>query len=278
MAINHFFFESRYLQGNTYVDVILPDLPRRLTAEEFYRSGAKYPVLWLLHGTHGDASDWQRRTCIEHYACERNVIVVMPSAQNSNYSNWENYAIGYNMYDFVLKELMPIIYGWYPASDKPEDNYIAGLSMGGRGTMKFAFNHPELFHKAAILSACPVDYSQLSPDNPNPVLNTTNYRMKNIIDNAGGLEKFLDSYENLWAICEEKGPKGELPELMFAVGTEDTLIYENLKIFKAHMDELGFKPYYYVVEGYRHEWRFWNVAIEKALDFFGLEKTGDSVF
>ena len=44
------------------------------------------------------------------------------------------------------------------------------------------------------------------------------------------------------------------------------------------MDELGFKPYYYVVEGYRHEWRFWNVAIEKALDFFGLEKTGDSVF
>ena len=65
---------------------------------------------------------------------------------------------------------------------------------------------------------------------------------------------------------------------MFAVGTEDTLIYENLKIFKAHMDELGFKPYYYVVEGYRHEWRFWNVAIEKALDFFGLEKTGDSVF
>ena len=154
MAMTQFFFESEYLRGNTYVDVILPDLPGRLTPEQFYRSGVKYPVLWLLHGTHGDASDWQRRTCIEHYACERNVIVVMPTAQNSNYSNWENYAIGYNMYDFVLKELMPIIYGWFPASDKREDNYIAGLSMGGRGTMKFAFNHPELFHKAAILSAC----------------------------------------------------------------------------------------------------------------------------
>jgi len=76
MALSQFFFESRYLRGNTYVDVILPDLPERLDTEEFYRSGAKYPVLWLLHGTHGDASDWQRRTCIEHYACERNVIVV----------------------------------------------------------------------------------------------------------------------------------------------------------------------------------------------------------
>jgi len=182
------------------------------------------------------------------------------------------------MYDFILKELMPIIYGWFPASDKPEDNYIAGLSMGGRGTMKFAFNHPELFHKAAILSACPVDYSTLSPDNPNPVLNTNNYRMKNIIDNAGGLEKFLDSYENLWKICEEKGPKGELPDLFFAVGTEDTLIYENMKVFKAHMDEIGFHPVYYVEPGYRHEWRFWNLAIEKALDWFGLGKTGDSKF
>ena len=66
MALTQFFFESRYLQGNTYVDVILPDLPRRLSAEEFYRNGVKYRVLGLLHGTHGDASDWQRRTCIEH--------------------------------------------------------------------------------------------------------------------------------------------------------------------------------------------------------------------
>ena len=57
MAMTQFFFESEYLRGNTYVDVILPDLPGRLTPEQFYRSGVKYPVLWLLHGSHGDASD-----------------------------------------------------------------------------------------------------------------------------------------------------------------------------------------------------------------------------
>ena len=44
------------------------------------------------------------------------------------------------------------------------------------------------------------------------------------------------------------------------------------------MDALGFHPYYYIEEGYRHEWRFWNLAIEKALDWMGLEKTGDSKF
>lgn len=37
MAMTQFFFESEYLRGNTYVDVILPDLPGRLTPEQFYR-------------------------------------------------------------------------------------------------------------------------------------------------------------------------------------------------------------------------------------------------
>ena len=67
-----------------------------------------------------------------------------PSAMNSNYSNWPDTMMGYNMYDYFTKELMPLIYGWFPVSDKREDNFIAGLSMGGRGTIKFAVNYPEL--------------------------------------------------------------------------------------------------------------------------------------
>ncbi len=39
MALTHFFFESRYLQGNTYWAVILPHLPRRVSAENFTATG-----------------------------------------------------------------------------------------------------------------------------------------------------------------------------------------------------------------------------------------------
>lgn len=50
MSILTYNFESEYLKNNHEVTVILPDKPRALTPEEFYRSGRKYKVLWLLHG------------------------------------------------------------------------------------------------------------------------------------------------------------------------------------------------------------------------------------
>ena len=102
MSLLTYTFESQYLNGNTQVSVVLPDKPRGISPEAFYRSGKRYKVLWLLHGTCGDNSDWIRRTNIELYAAEKNLAVVMPSALNSNYSNWEDTMLGYHMYDLSL--------------------------------------------------------------------------------------------------------------------------------------------------------------------------------
>lgn len=280
MSLVQFFFESRFLQGNTMVDVILPDLPRRLQPEEFYRNGAKYPVLWLLHGTFGDCTDWQRRTSIELYATDRNVIVVMPSALNSNYSNWPNMMTGYNCYNYITEELMPLIHGWFPASDKREDNFIAGLSMGGRATIKFAVNYPEKFAAMAALSAAPSDWSEMGPDNPNATLNTNAPRLRNSIANAGGLDNYLHSEENTWEIINQKAKTGELPRLMFACGLDEGSLVDRVLRFKEHAEkDLGLTDiHYFFLPGYHHEWRFWDKAIQEALDFFGLEPTGDSVF
>ena len=106
MAYLEFDFESAYLQGNTQISVILPDRKRSMTPEEFYGSGRKYKVLWLLHGTFGDHSDWIRKSRIELFACERDLVVVMPSGLNANYANWENFSIGYNMYDYFFSKML----------------------------------------------------------------------------------------------------------------------------------------------------------------------------
>ena len=152
MSLIQFNFESQYLGNNHEISVILPDKPRGKSPAEFYRSGAKYKVLWLLHGTFGDHSDWVRKSNIELYACEKDLIVVMPSALNSNYANWPSFGTGFNMYDYIFEELMPLIYGWFPASDKREDNFVAGLSMGAMGTMKCALGHPEMYAAALCMS------------------------------------------------------------------------------------------------------------------------------
>ena len=110
------------------------------------------------------------------------------------------------MFDYLTEELMPLIYGWLPVSDKREDNYIAGLSMGGRGTIKFAVNHPDKFAAAAVLSAAPVDFSLMSPGNPNMMLDCANPRTLASIENAGGLEAYQNSCENVWGHHRQAGP------------------------------------------------------------------------
>ena len=197
MALVQMNFESRYLNNNHEISIILPDMPRDKTPAEFYGSGKKYKVLWLLHGTFGDHTDWIRKSNIELYACEKDLIVVMPSALNSNYAEWAKFSIGFDMYHYLTEELMPLVYNWFPASDKREDNFIAGLSMGGRGTLVYALNHPEKFAAAAVLSSCPFNIAD--PNAP-----SLGARTQGSIDNRGGLEEYLASYENTWRIVDER--------------------------------------------------------------------------
>ncbi len=278
MSLLTYTFESQYLNGNTQVSVVLPDKPRGISPEAFYRSGKRYKVLWLLHGTCGDNSDWIRRTNIELYAAEKNLTVVMPSALNSNYSNWEDTMLGYHMYDYLTEELMPLIYGWFPVSDRREDNFIAGLSMGGRGTIKYAVNHPQRFAAAAVLSAAPVDLSRMRRGDPNLLLDLDNPRTVTTMKNAGGFDAFVHSNENVWAILDEKARTGELPRLMFACGEEDTVLYGLFLDFQRHAREIGLDAHWYSLPSYRHEWRFWDLGIQEALRFFGLDEEGGNPY
>lgn len=277
MSILTLNMESSYLKSNTEISVILPDIPPQMNPREFFESGEKYKVLWLLHGTFGDHSDWLRRTNIELYACEKNLAVVMPSALNSNYSDWPECMMGYNMYSYMTEELMPMIYNWFPISDKREDNFIAGLSMGGRGCIKFAVNYPEKFAAAAVLSAAPQNFHAFTDE----YLQSDDYfavRLRGMIDNAGGFEKFINSEENVWDIIDQLAPTGKLPRLLFAYGTKDTVIVERMKDFYQHAKDINLDAEFWTAEGYKHEWRFWDLAIQHSLDFFGLKDTGYSKF
>lgn len=265
MALSVLNFESKYLNGNTYVSIILPDRPRKTEPSDFYGGNKKYKVLWLLHGTFGDHSDWLRRSNIETYACERELIVVMPSVQNSDYSNWPKFACGFDAEKFLIDELMPLVYNWFPASDKREDNFIAGLSMGGQGAARYAAWYPEKFAAAAILSGSPNNWRELSDTwKAMP-------RTENQIEAEGGLDGLLASHTNIWDRIGELAGTGKLPKLYITSGTEDFLYEEWYLPFKQYALEIGLDATFEELEGYRHEWRFWDLTIQRALDFFGLE-------
>ncbi len=259
MSVVYMNFQSHYLHINHDISIILPDKPQNKLPREFYESGRKYKVLWLLHGAHGDHTDWLRKSKIELYARERDLVVVMPSAFNTGYSNWNNFAMGFSMWDYLTEELMPMVYGWFPVSDQRADNYVAGLSMGGGGTIKLAANYPEKFAAAAILSAAPRNPHEISQD-------ISGKHSQKLIDNAGSLEAYLASYENVWDKLADLTGKDVLPRLYFAMGTEDTW-YPGYVKFKQYAETINLKATFVEAPG-KHDWRFWDTYIEKALQFF----------
>ena len=270
MALVHLNLRSWCLSTNTDVEVILPSIRQGQNYEEYYRSGKKYPVLWLLHGTLGNYMDYIRRTNIELYATENDLIVVCPSALNSNYSNLTNITPPFNMFDFLTEELMPLIYGWFPASDKREDNFIMGLSMGARGTSKFIFNHPTKFAGAAMMSGTPTDTRWFLENDPDSAFFV---REKMTIDTVGGLEAYFNSYENVWDKVKDVAEMENPPKLYFCCGTNDG-VYPRYLHFKEYAQKIGLKATFDEREGYAHEWRFWELELQEALKFFGFDKRG----
>lgn len=265
-------FESQYLHGNTEVGVILPNPHPGLPLDACYDSNARYKVLWLLHGTTGDFSDWSRWSMLEVYANENDLAVVMPSTHNASYTNWPGFGGGYDVYDYIIKELMPMVYNWFPVSDKREDNFIAGLSMGALGALKFALTDPEKFAGAAMLSSCPhhYEYELTTPKG------AANHRYKNLFANAGGYEAFLASDDNCWRMFDEMIENADLPMLYFVEG-EDDEFFDFFSHFMEHVKERGFNVRIETIPGYTHEWRVWDLTLQRALKLFGFRVREDAV-
>ena len=113
-------------------------------------SWKRWPVIWLLHGEGESCGDWFRYTLLEEYAKQAGIAVVCPTIENSFGVNlkhgdpWENFLTG---------SLRQGLFSMFPLSEKREDNWIAGNSMGGYAALRLAFRHPELFAGAAAFDA-----------------------------------------------------------------------------------------------------------------------------
>ncbi|MBO6011509.1 MAG: hypothetical protein J6P71_06905, partial [Oscillospiraceae bacterium] len=87
-----------------------------------------------------------------------------------------------------------------------------------------------------------------------------------------GLDEYLASYENVWGRLE-KIPVGELPKLYVACGKTDKDVSPRFLKFREYIGELGHEALFEEFEQYGHEWALWDESIQRAFDYFGIEKT-----
>lgn len=244
MAQIHCNFFSYSLGYGVDITLLLPSMspcdmgdPEKRT----HRIPAKYPVLYLLHGHGNDYMSWNRFTSVERYAEERRIAVVTVSVGNKGYMNAE---YGECYYDLIAKELPEFLTANFPISRRKEDTYIAGASMGGYGALAHALGHPESYRAVGAFSPA-TDWGE----SPARIGHT--------------MPPMLDLYSLLKQdLAEEK----ELPEIYCCIGAQDFLI-ESMDRFHRRLDSLGIPHRYDRVEGYEHEWGFWDAQLPRFLDW-----------
>lgn len=257
MALIECNFFSETLGLSTAMNVILPENTMTQIGMENKKREGKHPTLFLLHGLSDDHTIWLRRTSIERYVSTLGIAVVMPSVDHSFYTNM---AYGKNYWTFLTEELPQVARSFFPLSDRREDNFVAGLSMGGYGAFKWALRHPEQFAAAASLSGA-LDMAARSK----------------LPDGNEGLFKLVYGDEDitntdldlLWLLKEKQKEDQPKPALYQACGTEDFLYEANMK-FKEVCDETDFDLTTDFGPG-DHEWGYWDEKIQAVLNWLPLE-------
>jgi carboxylesterase len=107
------------------------------------------PVLYLLHGMSDDDTIWLRRTSIERYAAPLGLAVVMPQVHRSFYTDQ---AYGGRYWTFLTEELPELVGSLFRVSDRREDTFVAGLSMGGALALRLAAKHGDAISGVVVVN------------------------------------------------------------------------------------------------------------------------------
>lgn len=269
MAIIEVNFISKCLMRTVTFNAIIPVDKFGPQAENAEQKPLK--TLYLLHGIFGNYTDWVNGTRIQAWAEANDLAVIMPSGENRFYLDDEKSGELYG--EFIGKELVEFTRKLFPLSDKREDTFIAGLSMGGYGAIRNGLKYAENFGCVIGLSAALEHDTWKDADNSAPIFTFRRNYYEAIFgeyDKVKGSDK--DPKALLLKLKEEGRP---VPKMYLCCGTEDDLVTAN-RDFRDFLNENGVDLTYVEGPG-KHDWVFWDTYIKKVLDWLPLNRTGAGI-
>jgi len=255
MALVRCDFFSDVLGLSTSMTVILPEETSSQIGLRGSARGGDPPVLYLLHGLSDDDTIWLRRTSIERYVAPLGLAVVMPQVHRSFHADEVH---GHRYWTFLSEELPALAGRFFRLSDRREDTFVAGLSMGGYGAFKWAMRQPGRFAAAASLSGA-LDLARLrrldaAQADPQP------------LDRVFGDRPISGTGDDLlWLLNQADAT---LPRLYLCCGTEDVLYEDNVTFRDACQAKrvpltVDFGPG-------GHDWDYWDAKIQDVLAWLPL--------
>ena len=232
MALIQMSFMAGSLSRYTDLSVYLPLDPQ---AGMDRAPRPRFRTLYLLHGYGGSDMDWVVNSRLVPLARRYGLAVVMPEGDNSFYLDFPERTENYHT--FISRELVDFTRKVFPLSDKREDTFIGGLSMGDGAAVRACFEDGDVFSKAAALS-------------PGLMLGEETKRLGH---NSDLYELYLQAKEN----------KKEISQLMITIGDRDPQLWMSRQ-FHAFLVKEGMDHRYEEGPG-AHDWDFWDGHLEEVL-------------
>lgn len=256
MALIRCDFFSEVLGLSTSMTVLLPQATSAQVGVTGVAARRHHPTLYLLHGLSDDDTIWVRHTSIERYVAPLGLAVVMPQVHRSFYMDE---LAGGRYWTFLTEELPAVAGSFFHLSDRREETFVAGLSMGGYGAFKWALRHPDRFAAAASLSGA-LDVAELQ-------------RTRAVEDLARRVfdgKMVTGTPEDLLTLLETTSP-ADAPPLYLACGTNDDLYEDNLR-FADLATRRGFPLAAHFTPGGEHDWAYWDARIQDVLAWLPLDR------
>lgn len=238
---------------------------------DYDASNRRYPVLYLLHGYGDDETGWTQfgEAHLIYDRCVENgesapMIIVMPDAGVTWYINSYDGKVNYE--DYFIKELISHIDATYRTRATKQYRAVAGLSMGGYGTLIMAMKHPDLFSAAAPLSAGVFEDAEIvaADDRLWKTVLGDIYGKKEMT----GKNRLTDHYgSNSILKLVETGNVEELKKVRYYIdcGDKDFLIKGNMALHSAMIDKKI--PHEFRVREGVHNWTYWRTALPEVYKF-----------
>lgn len=231
---------------------------------DYETSERDYPVLYLLHGAGDDQTGWVQFGEVLHIADKAinegkatPMIIVMPDADTGKRGYFNDISGKWRYEDFFFEELMPYVEQTYRIKKDKHYRAVAGLSMGGGGTLMYALHHPELFSSACPLSAYvgPLNLEQLKERLD---------RSKETYKEAD-LQPYFNRHNAISLM--ETVPLDDIKSIrwFFDIGDDDFL-YEGNSLLHIAMRKKEI-PHEYRVRDGAHNWTYWRASLPVVLSF-----------
>jgi S-formylglutathione hydrolase FrmB len=257
----HYFSEA--LQMTVGVNVIIPENTWGHSLADRPK-GYRYPVLWLQSGGGFDYTDWQRYTALELYAAEAGVAVVCSGTYCSGYMDTKHGDFKY--FTQLSIETPKVVRHLFPLSEDPMENYIAGFSMGGYGSLKWMVRDPEKFAAFGLFSGIknvPDVIPEFEDKEDDFFMFASAY---------GDAANTKNTEDDVVYMLKKQLAAGRIfPRGYMATGVEDTHYKDNVEFMDLY-ESIGLK-FDRVIDHGAHNWEYCNRHIKKFLDWIDIKET-----